>query len=88
MAFESADFTANINHFPGRPGQGTKAMLNFPFIYAYAMAQPELSAQVIQLSGGAPLTVDMNNLDSVSTDTQMAIRALVLPDKFVPTAYG
>jgi len=79
MAFESADFTANINHFPGRPGQGTKAMLNFPFIYAYALAQPELSTQVMQLSGDA---VDMNNLDGVPDETQTAIRALVLPDKY------
>jgi len=80
MTFESADFTANINHYPGRPGQGTKAMLNFPFIYAYAMAQPELSAQVVQLSGG--VTLDTSNLDSVSPDTQMAIRSLVLPDNY------
>ncbi|KAL8952957.1 MAG: hypothetical protein Q9222_001176 [Ikaeria aurantiellina] len=26
MAFESGDFKYNINHFPGRPGQGTRNM--------------------------------------------------------------
>ncbi|KAJ1834478.1 hypothetical protein LPJ63_001923 [Coemansia sp. RSA 2711] len=36
MAYESNKWQYNINHFPGRPGQGTRAMLMYSFVYAYA----------------------------------------------------
>ncbi|KAJ1919900.1 hypothetical protein H4219_001680 [Mycoemilia scoparia] len=37
-AFESGTFAYNTNHFPepGRPGQGTRAMLMYNFVYQYA----------------------------------------------------
>ncbi|KAJ2764676.1 hypothetical protein IWQ56_004399, partial [Coemansia nantahalensis] len=38
MALESGDWMYNTNHFPGRPGQGTRAMLMYPYTYAYAKA--------------------------------------------------
>ncbi|KAJ2826438.1 hypothetical protein GGI24_002916, partial [Coemansia furcata] len=57
----------NTNHFPGRPGQGTRAMLMFNFIESYAKAlHPEEAAQA--LAGGI-------------TDASMnSVRALVLND--------
>ncbi|KAJ1920444.1 hypothetical protein H4219_001281 [Mycoemilia scoparia] len=38
MASESGSFVFNRNHYPepGRPGQGTKAMMMYPSIYKYA----------------------------------------------------
>ncbi|KAL8790822.1 MAG: hypothetical protein Q9213_000446 [Squamulea squamosa] len=42
MAFESGDFKYNINHFPGRPGQGTRNMQMPPFNLEYAQSIPAL----------------------------------------------
>ncbi|KAJ2501027.1 hypothetical protein GGH96_002248 [Coemansia sp. RSA 1972] len=36
MALESGSWQYNVNQFPGRAGQGTKAMFMYPFIYKYA----------------------------------------------------
>ncbi|KAJ2490197.1 hypothetical protein IWW37_003383 [Coemansia sp. RSA 2050] len=67
MAYESASWQYNINHFPGRPGQGTRAMLMYNFIEEYANAlYPGETTKV--LAGGA------------STDAQNNVRALVLND--------
>ncbi|KAL7271379.1 hypothetical protein RUND412_005869 [Rhizina undulata] len=85
MSLESVDFQANINHYPepGRPGQGTKAMVMFNYIYEYAYAQPELQDQVLQLSGGQKLEgLTANNISSVPDSTQSQIRALVLPNQY------
>jgi len=76
MAFESVDFQYNVNVYPGRPGQGTKAMLMFNFILPYASAQPELKSQVLQLSGGS---TDPN---SIPDATKNQIRQMVLPDQY------
>ncbi|KAL8666938.1 MAG: hypothetical protein Q9168_007391 [Polycauliona sp. 1 TL-2023] len=43
MAFESADFKYNMNHFPGRPGQGTRNMQMPPFNLEYAKSIPALA---------------------------------------------
>lgn len=45
MAFESGDFKYNANHFPapGRPGQGTRAMLMPNYVAEYVASIPELS---------------------------------------------
>jgi len=53
MAFESGDFKFNRNHFPppGRPGQGTRAMLMPNFVAEYAASIPELAAQVAAAAG-------------------------------------
>ncbi|KAK5049959.1 hypothetical protein LTR84_004078 [Exophiala bonariae] len=65
MAFESGDFKFNRNHFPapGRPGQGTRAMLMPNFVQEYAASIPELSAQVAA-AGSDPAKV----LDLVLSD--------------------
>ncbi|KAJ2078951.1 hypothetical protein H4R24_004122 [Coemansia sp. RSA 988] len=36
MAYESAKWEYNINHYPGRPGQGTRAMLMYNYVQEYA----------------------------------------------------
>ncbi|KAI9702087.1 MAG: hypothetical protein M1836_001431 [Candelina mexicana] len=51
QAFESAEFKYNKNHFPGRPGQGTAAMLMPNFIAKYAASIPALGDKA---SGLAP----------------------------------
>ncbi|KEF54772.1 uncharacterized protein A1O9_09214 [Exophiala aquamarina CBS 119918] len=53
MAFESGDFKFNRNHFPapGRPGQGTRAMLMPNFVAEYAASIPELAPQVAAAAG-------------------------------------
>ncbi|KAL8686405.1 MAG: hypothetical protein Q9224_005458, partial [Gallowayella concinna] len=43
MAFESGDFKYNINHFPGRPGQGTRNMQSPAFNLEYAKSIPALA---------------------------------------------
>ncbi|KAJ1721054.1 hypothetical protein LPJ53_004384 [Coemansia erecta] len=48
MAYESADWQYNVNHYPGRPGQGTKAMLMYNFIEKYAQQlHPSDSTRVL-----------------------------------------
>ena len=44
MAFESGDFKYNTNHFPGRPGQGTRNMQMPPINLKYAQSIPELAS--------------------------------------------
>lgn len=82
MALESGDFQYNENHFPGRPGQGTKAMLMFNFIYDYAYAQEELKEKTLELGGGKKLSLTFDTVSSVPEDKQKAIRAQVLADKY------
>ncbi|KAJ1675265.1 hypothetical protein EV182_001610 [Spiromyces aspiralis] len=69
-SYESGSFAYNINHYPepGRPGQGTRAMLMYNFIYKYAMdLYPD---EVKQLSA--------QGTDSDSDDIKNEVRALVL----------
>ncbi|KAJ2696551.1 hypothetical protein H4218_004535 [Coemansia sp. IMI 209128] len=67
MAYESGSWQYNTNHFPGRAGQGTRAMLMFNFVESYAKSlHPEEASKA--LAGGI-------------TDASMnAVRALVLND--------
>lgn len=46
----------------------------FPFVYGYALSQPELKAQVVSLGGGQ----ELSNPDSADPTTKNNIRALVL----------
>ncbi|KAJ8084156.1 hypothetical protein PM082_002923 [Marasmius tenuissimus] len=75
MTFETGDFEFNINHFPGRPGQGTRNMMMFPFVYQYAVDTPSTSEQALALAGP-----DANS-PSITNDTMNAVRALVLGDE-------
>ncbi|KAF4597906.1 hypothetical protein EYR38_006298 [Pleurotus pulmonarius] len=74
MLFESGNFKFDINHFPGRPGQGTRNLMTFPFVHQYAVDTPSTSAQALAL---APNASD----PSISNDTMNAVRALVLEDR-------
>ncbi|KAH8151515.1 uncharacterized protein LAJ45_04136 [Morchella importuna] len=74
MALESGDFQFNVNHYPGRPGQGTKAMLMFNFIHDYAV-DAGMKAQVAEIAGS-------DQVDSMSDDKKNKIRALVTTDKY------
>ncbi|KAJ2632980.1 hypothetical protein H4R22_000837 [Coemansia sp. RSA 1290] len=67
MAFESGSWQYNTNLYPGRPGQGTKAMLMYDFVYEYAK---ELYPDKVQDSWA--------KTDSNSTKNQ--VRELVLND--------
>lgn len=75
--FESASFVYNTNHFPapGRPGQGTRNMMMFPFIYQYAVATPSTQAQAQQIVPNG------SDLSGVSDDNQTNVRKLVLGDE-------
>jgi len=70
MAFESGEFKYNINHYPGTPGQGTRNMMNFPFILQYAASISTLASQI---PPGTTAT-------SASDDVKNSVRALVLDD--------
>lgn len=73
MAFESGDFKFNINHFPGRPGQGTKAMLMVNFIVTYA--------QTFGSTDNIAPGLSESNIDSQSDDVKNKVRAVVLDNE-------
>ncbi|KAF7322159.1 hypothetical protein MKEN_00740100 [Mycena kentingensis (nom. inval.)] len=79
MLFESGGFAFNVNHFPepGRPGQGTRNMMNFPFILQYALDTPAVADQATALVGA-----NITTPDAVPPETQTAVRELVLTDEF------
>jgi hypothetical protein len=58
MLFESGNFKYSKNHFPGRPGQGTRMMAMPPFVekYATAVAGTEAVATAKAAGGDAGLT--------------------------------
>ncbi|KAJ1803404.1 hypothetical protein LPJ56_005896 [Coemansia sp. RSA 2599] len=68
MAYESADWQYNVNHYPGRPGQGTKAMLMYDFIEKYAQQVHQTEATRVLISGGG------------SDSAKNSVRELVLND--------
>jgi hypothetical protein len=77
MAFETNDFQFDRNHFPapGRPGQGTRNLMMYPFVLDYALDTPSVAAQAQVVSQGK------NGTDpTVSDDTKNAVLALVLVD--------
>jgi hypothetical protein len=55
MAFESADFKYNHNHFPapGKPGQGTRCMMSPTYVQEYVASLPELAGP-LAAAGGDP----------------------------------
>lgn len=77
IAFETADFKYNTNHFPapGRPGQGTRSMMMPNNVMKYAQSIEELSADLKKVTTAADTT-------GLSDDTLNAVRALVLPDEY------
>jgi len=77
MAFETGGFVFDVNKFPGRPGQGTRNLMLFPFILKYALETPEVAPKVAQVAPGLTANSDPN---AVAPDTMNAVRALVLGD--------
>ena len=77
IAYETANFQYNTNHFPapGRPGQGTRNMQMAQYNLLYARSIPELTDSV-----NAITTSD--SVDGLSDDELNAIRAVVLPDAY------
>jgi len=75
MSFETGDFQFDRNHFPapGNPGQGTRNLMQFPNVLAYALNTTSTAAQAQSL---VPDPSDVN----VSDDTKNAVLALMLPD--------
>jgi len=80
MAFESGDFKFDVNVFPGRPGQGTRNMMTFPFIYKYALESPEVAGQVASIAPGLNPNMSFDQLNQTPPNVMNGIRALVLRD--------
>ncbi|TDZ26698.1 hypothetical protein Cob_v001008 [Colletotrichum orbiculare MAFF 240422] len=76
MALETGEFRYNRNHFPGRPGQGTRNMQMPDFNLKYALSVPELRPRAEQLAAGAA------DASSFSNETKDAILDLVVPDQY------
>ncbi|ESZ93730.1 hypothetical protein SBOR_5886 [Sclerotinia borealis F-4128] len=75
MGFETENFQYNINHFPGRPGQGTRNMQSAEYNYQYARSFPELSAPL------AAITTSTATV-GLSPDVLNKIMGLVAVDKY------
>lgn len=65
QAFESAEFKYNKNHYPGRPGQGTSAMLMPNFISEYATSLADVGGKASGLAPDAILQL-INDVDAYS----------------------
>ncbi|KIK69393.1 hypothetical protein GYMLUDRAFT_152604 [Collybiopsis luxurians FD-317 M1] len=76
MSFESGGFQFNVNHFPGRPGQGTRNLMEFPSVYQYALSKPFLTHQTLALVPNHTV----NNYAALTNNTKNAILSLVLSD--------
>ncbi|KAL0952145.1 hypothetical protein HGRIS_008761 [Hohenbuehelia grisea] len=76
MLFESGNFRFDKNHFPapGRPGQGTRNLMAFPFVHQYAVDSPATREQALSLAGPDPTDPKIDNA------TMNAVRELVLGD--------
>ncbi len=76
IAFESGDFKYNVNHYPGRAGQGTRNMQMPDYNLQYALSIPALVRPVQAITRATTTTAGL-------ADAQLnAIRALVLPDQY------
>jgi len=76
MAFESGNFLFDVNKFPGRPGQGTRNMMQFDFILPYALQYNRAAVHAIR----SDLTAQSTAADVPSDTEKNAIRATVLDD--------
>ncbi|KAI9819503.1 MAG: hypothetical protein M1827_006951 [Pycnora praestabilis] len=76
MAFESGEFKFVKNHYPGRPGQGTRNMQFPTYNIAYAKSIPALAGQ---LDAIVPSGTDASALSDDSLDNMLA---LLTPDAY------
>jgi len=82
IAFETGEFRFNINHFPGRPGQGTRNQMMFPFVWKYALDVPEVASQAQSFAPTLSVSSTVDELNNAPNATKDAVLDLVLPDKF------
>lgn len=82
MTLESDDFIYSHNVSPGIPGQGTKVMMAFRFVYSYATSIPELKAKALQLGGGTDLVLTASTQDGVAVDVRNNVLDLVVPNEY------
>ncbi|ORX92410.1 hypothetical protein K493DRAFT_338831 [Basidiobolus meristosporus CBS 931.73] len=73
IAYESGSFAFNINHWPGRAGQGTRNMMMFPGIHEYVKSLASVNRRYLK--------VIANLSEPFSEEKQNEIRALVLDDR-------
>jgi len=64
ILFESGNLKYAKNHFPGRPGQGTRNMQMFEFNVEYAKSIPAIASQLDGLigTGGTPTDAQKDGL--------------------------
>ncbi|KAK9768900.1 hypothetical protein K7432_000129 [Basidiobolus ranarum] len=74
IAYESGSFAYNINHWPGRAGQGTRNMMMFPGIHEYVKSLAPLRHKYSRIVKGLR--------EPFSESKQNEIRALVLNDEY------
>ncbi|KAH8929529.1 hypothetical protein BT69DRAFT_175216 [Atractiella rhizophila] len=86
MLFETGNLRFEKNHFPapGRPGQGTRNLMMFNFVYDYALSIPETRDAALALCPFPPDSTsdDPTSPTYISPDTKNAVLALVLPDTY------
>ncbi|KAF7859744.1 hypothetical protein EAF04_008823 [Stromatinia cepivora] len=75
MAYETANFQYNINHYPGNPGQGTRNMQHANYNLQYAQSIDALKGPLAKITTAT-------TIDSLSNDTLNAVMALVTPDEY------
>ncbi|KAF7914324.1 uncharacterized protein EAF01_000730 [Botrytis porri] len=75
ISYESVNFQYNINHSPGRPGQGTKNMQMAKYNLQYAQSIPALKDPLAKITTAT-------TIDGLSDDKLNEIRALVLVDEY------
>jgi hypothetical protein len=63
MLFESGNFKYSKNHYPGRPGQGTRMMAMPPFISEYATAVVGAQAVATASAEGPAAVLNLVNAD-------------------------
>jgi len=82
MLFETGGLKANRNHFPtpGNPGQGTRSLMNFPFVFKYALDIPAVAPQAQKLLPQFNAASNFTDLSNVDPTTKNAVLALVLDD--------
>ncbi|OHF01263.1 hypothetical protein CORC01_03296 [Colletotrichum orchidophilum] len=76
MAFETGEFRYNRNHYPGRPGQGTRNLQMPNYNLMYALSIPELKDKAAEIAGGVADGADLTD------DKKNQILDLVIPDDY------
>lgn len=85
MLFESGNFKYSKNHFPGRPGQGTRMMAMPPFIKQYATAVVgEQAVATASAPGGDAGNIAVLNLVNADDEKSFGSAAWFLSTQCTP----